>query len=108
VTQLSLADALSKQDAGIARAEANDHNWIEAMREIARRICADRGSVSVDDLRIHASIRDLGSPISSHAWGAILLKSVGFVRIGDKISEYPGNNGRRIGVFRLTQMGDAR
>lgn len=71
MTQLSLVDALINQHSGLAAAEANDRSWIDRMREIAREICRQKGSVNVDDLRVHCSIFAVGHPVSAHAWGAI-------------------------------------
>jgi hypothetical protein len=95
---LDWQQSLENREEGLKRAEALDHGWVLAMRYHAKEIAREKGTVCMDDVRRIA----YRSPTSSHAWGAI-MNTRDLVRVGDQISSYPSNHGRRIGVYKLRE-----
>jgi hypothetical protein len=72
-------------------------NWIARARAAARRIAAEKGQVTIND------VRDICPPpleADPRIMGAVLHRGE-FVRVDFTVSERPSCHGRTIGVFRL-------
>ena len=82
-----------RQD-GLDRIETHHATWLDRIRAVARRIVAQRGNVSADDLRAWAD-RNGCQPGHPNAWGAVFRGRewvpVGYVRNGQ-----PSAHARRV------------
>lgn len=101
MNQLSLEDSPSPsslREAGISRVIDHNKQFIHRLRTVARRICAEKGTVCTDDLREWA--RDNGV-IEPHfkAWSGV-LKGREWIFVEWTESRWPSNHGRRVAVYR--------
>ena len=65
---------------GIARAESRDLSLAERLRDQARRIAREQGSVTIDDVRDYADANGIAVPSPSF-WGSVIRATHGFVVI---------------------------
>jgi hypothetical protein len=91
-SQLDLFEGNRRKEQGLAVVEANNENFVERMRRIAREISAREAYVTADDLR---KFDDDEHPHSPNAWGAI-FKGRGWLCLGFSPSAYILNHGRVI------------
>lgn len=96
-TQLELGE--QRRDAGIEKVSANNSEFLNTMRHVARRISQWRGQVSADDLRVWADEKGGMQPSHPNAWGGV-FKQAGWVCTGRRKSAWPSNHGRWIAVWR--------
>lgn len=96
MTQLDLG--LQAKAAGLARVEAAHPDFVPMMRDAAKVMSAQRGSVHIDDLRVYADGLGL-RPRHPNAWGAI-LRGPGWVKIGERASAWPSNHGHVSPIWR--------
>jgi len=100
MTQLALG--LARKKAGQDRLEQSvDAEFIQMMRERARKISADAGQVSTDELRAWASARGI-EPHSQNSWGCI-FRGDGWYIIGYKKSGIATNHGRELKIWRWVE-----
>lgn len=93
------------RDEGIALTELANQEFVELMRGQARRFCAIRGEVHIDQLRHFALARGV-TPKSSNAWGAI-FRGKGWKQTGEyRASKLTTNRGHRSPVWRWTPPND--
>lgn len=107
--QLSIFDAkpfqgaaLSGEDRkkqGIETVSQNNQDWLGWIREKARRIARNVGSVSADDLR-NVAVSHHWEPIHPNAWGAV-FRGAEWQIIGRKKSTTPSAHSRTINIYRL-------
>ena len=67
----SIEIARQKRDAGIKQVSANNREFLDIMRAVAKQICWVKGWVCSDDLREHADCHGI-KPTHYNAWGAVL------------------------------------
>jgi hypothetical protein len=72
-------------------------DWIARARDVARSIAAEKGQVTIDDVRAVCPPPDGADP---RIMGSVFAKS-GFERIGFTASKRDACHGRMIGVFKL-------
>jgi len=91
--------AIQAKQHGQALVESHNEDFVEVMREEARRVCYAHGTVTSDDLREYAGRAGL-APNSPNAWGCLFLgkewESVGFER-----SRLVSNHARTIRRWRF-------
>jgi hypothetical protein len=73
-------------------------DWIEAARAAARRIAAERGQVTIDDVRAVCPPPEGADP---RIMGSVFARKSEFLRIGFAASGRDACHGRMISVFRL-------
>lgn len=86
--------------AKIEQVQQNNREFIEACRNKARELCADKGFANPDDVREWADSMNIHPVTSVNAYGAI-WKSPEFETCGLVKSRIPSNNGRRVFLWRL-------
>lgn len=86
--------SLEQKELGLWASELNNADFVSKAREVARLICAVSGSVTVDQVRTHPSMKDL-QPSSSHVYGT-LFNEKGWRCIGIEPSKMKSNHARRI------------
>ena len=86
--------------------EAARGPWISKARDAARRLAAEKGEITVNDVRAVCPPPDDADP---RIMGSVFLKRE-FVRVGFKASSRDACHGRMIGVFRLRgrSVGESR
>ena len=97
MTQLTLTGELLKQQ-GLDQVTANNEQFVDSMRQIAKGISILKGQVCTDDLRAAADKAGL-RPTHCNAWGAV-FRGAGWVVIGRKASTYPSTHGREIRIWK--------
>ncbi len=97
--QLTLDSAEGQQLKTDGQAIVEEHNslFVDAMRTEAKRISAERGFVSSDDLRLIAQQWGI-EPKHQNAWGAI-FRGKGWKIVGRRRSTVPGNHAREIKIW---------
>jgi hypothetical protein len=85
------------RDRGCALVEANNHEFVEAMRFHAKEFIKQAGSVSVDELRAKALELRL-KPTHQNAWGSI-FRTKDFKAVGFKKSQVQSNHSRRVIIW---------
>lgn len=97
MTQLSLFRARKERDKGIALVSRPNAEFLDWMRYEARRICLERGTVTIDDLRGGGSYP---TPTHYNAYGAI-FHHPDFECTGFTVSKQVQGHGNLIRVWRL-------
>jgi hypothetical protein len=77
--------------------EARRGDWIARARAVARAIAAERGQVTIDEVRALCPPPEGADP---RIMGSVFAKG-GFERIGFTASKRDACHGRMIGVFKL-------
>lgn len=98
MTQLDFDAALTAKAAGLERVEAKNQPFVTYMRLVAQEISRQRGSVHIDDLRVHADYHGL-APRHPNAWGC-LFRGPGWQRVGMRASAWKSNHGHASPVWR--------
>lgn len=93
-TQLSLIPGIPPRDLS-----PSAPSYAERAREVAAKACAERGSVTADDVR-----DALGPPPNAHVSGALFNNDC-WLEVGRVRSRVRENRGRRIGRYSLTRKG---
>ena len=89
---------LRLKEGGLDAVEHSNESWVEGMRKFAKRFSEQFGQVNADDVRRYS--RKIGwHPESPNAFGAV-FRGQGWRAIGRTKSEWPGNHGREIKVWR--------
>ena len=88
-----LEKGLRRKDEGQDRGEARAPELAEILRAEARRISAERGWVTIDDVRAFADRLGFTAP-HPNFWGAI-FRGPGWERVGEEPSGRPANHGHR-------------
>jgi len=96
---LSLDTARRLRDSGIARVSANNADWLKAVREVARKICREKGWVCADDLREWCAANDF-HPTHYNAYGAV-FSGKQFVPGEYIVSAQPQGHANRVRRWRL-------
>jgi len=97
------AGGFSTKDGALDAFEEMRGQWVAQAREVARRVCAERGEVTADDLhaRFPVPTDENGNRlIDGRIFGAV-LRSPHFVLIGYRKSRRAECHRRPIGVFQL-------
>ena len=99
MTQLTLDAQLAsalKID-GLNAIERTDGSFVQTMRNVAIAISQQRGCVTSDDLRVHASQHDI-TPVHPNSWGAV-MRGPKWKVVGRRKSAVPENHSREIKIF---------
>ena len=88
---------LFMREQGLDSVEYHNMNWVERMRERARKLSIQHGSVCADDLRLIAN-KTHDNPEHVNAWGAV-FRGKDWMVIGRKRSETPTAHAREIKVW---------
>ena len=101
--QLALHEGLRCKDAGLDSLERHDgflDGFLTQARALARLICQECGTVTIDDLR---DVISRPTYIHCNVWGAI-LRAPRFVPTGEFVAtRRPEGHARRIQVWRLAK-----
>ena len=87
------------KEAGQASVELHNIDFVTNMRDVARAIARENGTVSADDLRRYAAANDI-KPAHPNAWGSI-FRGKGWRVVGRKKSALRTNNSREIKIWEL-------
>jgi len=98
LSQLNLFRGQQEQSAGIARVAKHNASFIELMRDVAKRISLERGSVSIDDFRQFAGERGI-VPIHQNAWGGV-FRGPEWQMVGREKSAVVSNHAREVKVWK--------
>ena len=96
--QFDLQLGVAEKDTGLDLVEANNPNWVSAMRAVAAGLAVRSGSVHVDDLRPYCAVH--GQPGHKNAWGAIFRGPM-WIKIGMRKSALVSNHGHPSPVWAL-------
>ena len=72
-------------------------NFVVTMREVAKQMSLEKGSVTIDDLRVYAVQHGL-QPTHPNAWGTLFIEK-GWLRLEDTKSGIRSNRNRRVGIW---------
>ncbi|MDT8419371.1 MAG: hypothetical protein RQ754_02980 [Desulfuromonadales bacterium] len=104
MNQMSMFTGEERKAEGLSVIEENHGDFLETMRTRARKIAAEKGSVTSDDLRAYAACWGI-EPAHPNAWGGIFRGSE-WECIGFKKSTLPSNHARLVRVWRLKNKGE--
>ena len=93
-----MLSCVEQKELGLFATELNNADFVAKARAVARLICAVSGSVTVDNVRTHPTMKDL-QPSSSHVYGC-LFNEPGWVCIGWEPSTLKSNHMRFIRRWR--------
>jgi hypothetical protein len=85
------------KEAGIAQASAGNENWLQKVREFAKKLAKENGSVSINELRQEFCL-PLGA--SPNLWGAV-FKTREFKLVSFGVATHPSAHARRIGIYKI-------
>lgn len=91
---LSLDAGVEQRDLGLYATELNNSDFLALARSIACLISAERGSVTIDEVRAHPNLQHW-QPSSTHTWGAV-FHHPGFKVVGQEPSKVKTNRARRV------------
>jgi len=67
MSTFNLELALEARDEGIRRVAANNEQFLNVARAIARQLASERGAITMDDVRASCHLE----PLHYNAWGAV-------------------------------------
>ncbi len=91
-------NGMQAKQLGLDLAELHDGAWLESMRAHAKRISAECGMVTTDDLRLYGASYGLYS-MSPNSYGAI-FRGKGWTMVGRKKSIIPSNHARELKIWK--------
>lgn len=95
--QFNLELALQARDEGIRRVAVNNEQFLKVARAIAKQLCAERGAITMDDVRAACDLL----PLHPNAWGSV-FKDRAFQPTGEyRRSALVQGHGNRQMVWRL-------
>lgn len=93
-----LSPGYDQKELGLYATELNNKDFVQLARDVAKLISAERGSVTIDDVRQHPAVRDR-QPSSPNTWGAVFHES-GWQFVTYEPSTTRSNHYRRIARWR--------
>lgn len=85
---------LEQMQLGLAAVELNNADLMTLARDVAKLLSCQYGSVTIDEVRAHISLRDR-QPSSPNFWGAVFMEK-GWLFLHYEPSQVRSNHHRRI------------
>lgn len=97
---LDLTESKKLKSDGLKQVAAHNAEWLYRMRKIAKRLAAEHGSVSADELRVEAAKEGIEEPSHPNAYGSVFNRSQ-WEPVGWKPNELKSAHARSIRIWRL-------
>lgn len=91
---LTPSAGVEQRELGLYAVELNNADLMTLARDVAKLIACQRGSVTIDEVRAHESLKDR-QPSSPNFWGAVFIEK-GWRVVAETRSTQKQNHRRRI------------